>query len=236
MAEKVLPQALQINILYPLEVLFEEISLHYWGISPVNIENKKYLCWQGQHCRAGKKSKHWLCRKKWTDSAAESIRHVHPFSPAAPQASGPAAPHTFTPRQQRTIVPRTHQNGKVATSAPTKYPPRTPGPPHSCQHMVCGALITSTVTNAQSRDLPWQGSEGVGLPWSCFLFVFRTICTAQLVLECVFLAVAGEVPLQLSRASQTQLARGRAFQNVLCSNRKAAECYSSQKSAALVLF
>lgn len=74
-------------------MLFEEISLHYWGISPVNIENRKYLCWQGQHCRAGKKSKHWICRKNQTDSAAESVRHGHPFSPAALQASGPAAHH-----------------------------------------------------------------------------------------------------------------------------------------------
>lgn len=109
-------------------------------------------------------------------------------------------------------------------------------PPTRASLVVCGALITATATNAGSCDLHWEGSEGVGFPWRRFLFVFRTICTAQVVLECVFLAVAGEVPLQLSTASQTQLAQGRAFQNVLCSNRKAAECYSSQKSAALVLF
>lgn len=115
-------------------------------------------------------------------------------------------------------IPQGHQDPHIAGST-----------------VVCSALITA-ITKSQYCDLNWEGSEGVELPWRCFIFVFRTICTARLVLECVFLAVAGEVPLQLSTASQTRLARGRAFQNVLCSNRKAAECYSSQKSAALVLF
>lgn len=126
-------------------------------------------------------------------------------------------------------------NGKVEMSAPTKYTSRTAGPHTPASRVVCGAQITA-ITKPWYHDLNKEGSEGVGLPRRCFIFVLRTICTAQLVLECIFLAVAGEVPLQLSTASQTRLARGRAFQNVLRSNRKAAECCSSQKSAALVLF
>lgn len=71
--------------------------------------------------------------------------------------------------------------------------------------VVCGAL-TAAITEPRARTLNGEGSEGTGLPQRRFTFVFRTICTAQLVLECVFLAAAGEVPLQLSTASQTRLA------------------------------
>lgn len=164
-----------------------------------------------------------------------------PFSPAAPQASGPAAP------QPLQLAPPPHPGSSTPLPpGPTKIvrwrrqllPNIAQGQqdPHVAASMVvCGALIAA-IPKPRARALNWEGSEGTGLPWRRFIFVFRTICTAQLVLECVFLAVAGEVPLQLSAASQTRLARGRAFQNVLCSNRKAAECCSSQKSAALVLF
>lgn len=116
--------------------------------------------------------------------------------PAAPQASGPAAPHPVQlapplhPGSSTPLPPCTYQMVRwrcqpLPTTPQGQQDPHTP----ACR-VVCGAQITA-ITKPWYHDLNWEGSEGVGLPWRCFIFVLRTICMAQLVLECVFLAVAG---------------------------------------------
>lgn len=213
---------------------FEEISLHYRGTSPVNRANRKYLCWQGQHCRA----------VEWTFN-----QQLNPTGMCIPlPSSSPRCRTCSTHLLQAALTytqgaapsaSQTYPNSKVEASAPIEYISRASGPWRYCQH---GGLWCTSTWHHENVSVLVPGSK-LGRQQECstaavlvLVFRFQTICMAWPVLGWVFLAPAGEVPPQRSAASQSWLAQGRASQNALCSNREAAERCSSQKSAALVLF
>lgn len=215
---------------------FEEISLHYRGISPVNTANRKYLCRQGRRCRAGKGGQRPICRRDWTDAGAESKGHGASPLPSSSLGCGDRSTHPLRTFTAQPLHPGS--STPLPPPRPTETPRRRRRPPstasrgHRDPHGHHEKILVPGPGSKLGRQARARGRRSA----VSVFFGFRTICTARAAAERGFLAGAGEVPLQLSAASQTWLARGRAFQNALSSNRKAAERCSSQKSAALVFF
>lgn len=139
---------------------FEEISLHYRGISPVNTAKRKYLCRQGQHCRAAKGGQRRICRRDRTDAGAESKGQGRPRFPAAPIPYGPSQPNLYT-----------------QGAAPHCHPPDLPkrrgggaGPPRPRLEGI-GTLTGITKRSwSQYRDLNWEGKQEHGAAASAVSF------------------------------------------------------------------